>query len=135
MAFVGSLEDRLLIRERIGAYSDATFRRDKEGWLACWAEDGVWSLRGTEFRGKAVLDARWDAIWQENKWVAFYAEVGHIAVDGDRASARCNIREVVLRQDGSIRKYAALYADDLVRTEGDWLFARRDYTLRIYEGD
>jgi ketosteroid isomerase-like protein len=133
MAFTGSVEDRLLIRERIGAYSDATFHRDREAWLGCWADDGIWSLRGVEFRGKPALDARWDEIWLDNKCVAFYAEVGHISVDGDRATARCTVREVVLRRDGSIRKYAAAYRDALVRIDDDWLFACRDYELMIYE--
>ena len=41
MAFTGPIEDRLLIRERMNASADATFRGDVEAYLDCWAEDGV----------------------------------------------------------------------------------------------
>ena len=36
MAFKGSVEDRLAIRERVDAYCDAVFRRNADDWIACW---------------------------------------------------------------------------------------------------
>jgi uncharacterized protein (TIGR02246 family) len=133
MAFIGALADRIAIRERIDAYSDAVTCHDPESWLACWAEDGVWCLPTAEHRGRAALRLAWASMLGPVREMIFLAEVGHIAVDGDRAHARCIVREVVLRADGTIRKYAARYTDVLVRARGDWLFARRDYRLLVFE--
>ena len=36
--FDGPLEDRMAIRERIEAYSDAVFRKDADAWIANWRE-------------------------------------------------------------------------------------------------
>ena len=48
MAYEGPIEDRLAIRERIEAYSDAVFRHDADAWIANWCEDAVWSLPGID---------------------------------------------------------------------------------------
>lgn len=134
MAFVGSLEDRLLIRERYGAYSDACFRQDQAAWLACWTEDCVWRPVGLEFRGAAGLKAGWEQIWAPVDKLAFFSEVGAIEVDGDRATARCYCREILQLQDGGLRKLVGAYEDVLARVNGAWLFVERTYQLLMSEG-
>lgn len=135
MAFSGPLEDRLLIRELMGDYSDATFRRDAEGWLACWTEDGVRAQAGAaEHRGKPALRAMWDTVWAMLDRLAFFTEIGVIEVHGDRATARCYCREILFLKGGGVRKVVGVYDDDLVRESGKWLFARREYQLFMDEG-
>jgi ketosteroid isomerase-like protein len=134
MGFTGSIEDRLLIRERLDIYADATFRGDVDAYLGCWADDGLRIWAGTECRGKPALRAQWEALWRRIERMAFFAEPGAIAVDGDQATARCYCREIVKFTDGSIRKFVGIYDDELVRADGAWLFARRDYTLFLDEG-
>jgi hypothetical protein len=36
VAFIGPVDDRLKIRERLDSYSDAVFRGDVDDYLACW---------------------------------------------------------------------------------------------------
>jgi ketosteroid isomerase-like protein len=134
MPFEGPLEDRLLIRERIGAYSDAVFQGDVEAYLACWADDGVRVWAGREVQGKPALRTQWEKIWAGLDKMAFFAEVGAIAVRGERATARCYCREILFLKGGAVRKVVGVYDDELVREGGAWLFARRTYQLFMDEG-
>jgi ketosteroid isomerase-like protein len=133
MAFTGTPEDRQQIRERLEAYADAVFRRDLEAWLGNWSADCVWTVAGAEFRGKVALQAQWTQTWATLKKMAFFTEVGAIEASGDRARARCYCREILLLKDGGVRKVVGVYEDELVREQGVWLFARRDYRLFIDE--
>lgn len=134
MAFTGPLEDRLLIRERMNAYADATFRGDVEAYLDCWAEDGVRIGNGEEVRGKDALRAQWSKFWAWLDKMTFFTEVGAIEVDGDHATARCWCREILFLKGGAVRKVVGVYEDQLVRQDGAWRFARREYTLFMDEG-
>jgi uncharacterized protein (TIGR02246 family) len=135
MAFEGPLEDRIAIRDLMGAYADATFRQDIAAWLACFTEDGVRAQGTTEVRGKAELRAMWDKVWSVLDRMAFFTEVGAIEVDGDRATARAWCREILLLKGGGIRKVVGVYDDLLVRQDGVWRFARRTYRLFMDEGE
>ncbi len=131
--FLGSLEDRLLIRECYGAYSDAVFRQDREAWLDRWAEDCLWAVFGAEHRGKPQLRAQWETIWSHLETMGFFAEIGAIEVDGDEAMARCYTREILAPKAGGVPKVVGAYADRLVRQEGVWRFSERRYTVLIRE--
>jgi len=134
MAFEGPIEDRLLIRERIGAYSDTAFQCDREAWLANWTDDCIWNTLGQEFRGKSQLRDQWAKIWESLEKMAFFTEIGAIEVHGKAANARCYCREILFLRDGSVRKLVGQYDDALVRDNGVWLFARRSYKLLMSEG-
>jgi ketosteroid isomerase-like protein len=126
--------DRLLIRERLGAYGDASSRADVDAWLACWTEDGVRAQAGVEVAGKAALRAMWDKVWGLLDRMAFFSELGALEVRGERATARCYCREIMVLKGGGLWKVVGVYDDLLVRQDGVWLFARRDYQLFIDEG-
>lgn len=134
MAFTGPIEDRLLIRERMNAYADATFRSDVEAYLDCWAEGGIRIGNGEEVQGKDALRAQWHRFWTWLDKMTFFTEVGAIEVDGDRATARCWCREILSLKGGATRKVVGVYEDELVRQDGTWRFARRAYTLFMDEG-
>lgn len=124
MAFRGPQEDRQLIRELIGAYSDATFRSDGEAWLALWTETGVRAQGGKETRGKAALRTRKNGLLCRDR-----RDRG-----GDRATARVYCREILFLKDGGVRKVVGIYDDTLVREGGAWRFERREYQLFQDEG-
>ncbi|MET0179419.1 MAG: nuclear transport factor 2 family protein [Novosphingobium sp.] len=129
-----ALADRMLIRERMSAYADAAFRGDLDAYLACWSEDGVRIGNGAEVRGKPALRAQWLKIWAILDRMTFFTETCAIEVEGDRATARCYCREILLLKSGGMRKVVGRYDDELVRENGIWLFARREYALFIDEG-
>ena len=130
--FSGPESDRLAIRELHDTYADAASRMDKQQWLDCWIEDAVWVTRQGDIRGHAALGASWDQLMQTMDAMAFFSMTGAIAVDGDRATARCHVREVA-RINGKVMKFAARYDDELVRQDGRWRFARRTYVMNIAE--
>ena len=135
MGFAGSLEDRQLIRERIDAYADAAFRKDQDAWLANWSEQCVWKVFGAEVRGKEAMRAQWAQIWTMFEHMAFFTQLGAIEVDGDRAKVRSYCREILRLKDGGVRKVVGAYDDEMVRENGAWLFARRDYQVLMNESD
>jgi ketosteroid isomerase-like protein len=127
MPFEGTLEDRLLIRERMSDYADAMFQQDLAAWLANFTEDCVWRGVGLEYRGLKELAASWPALWEPLVRMAYFTEIAAIAVDGDRASARCYSRQIMFRKDGGVGKIVGLYRDQLVRRGGTWLFQTREF--------
>lgn len=134
MAFNGPLEDRILIRERYGAYSDAVFQSDVEAYLACFIEDCLRVGGGAEVRGKHALREHWEGSWTMLEKMTFFTEVSAIEVHGDRATGRCYCREILLLKGGGIRKVVGCYNDELARVDGGWLFVRREYQLFLDEG-
>lgn len=133
MAFTGSLEDRLAIRELHDTYADAGFRVDREAWLDCWTEDAIWVTPYGEVCGKPALEAQWDLAMGPVEAIGFFAKVGSIEVDGDRAVTRAYIREIFKGKDGKLMKLVGRYDDRLVRQGGAWKFASRVYDVLIRE--
>jgi uncharacterized protein (TIGR02246 family) len=133
MAFTGPSEDRLAIRDLYGRYGDASTRGDAEEWLTCWTEDGQWNTHLFKRSGKADLREQWDALWANFEKVGFLGEVGAIEVDGDKATCRSVAREIIRLTNGGLYKLVGRYDDYLVRKNGEWLFARRDYQPLIEE--
>ena len=133
MPFTGSLEDRMLIRELYGRYCDASWRGDRESWVACFTPDGRWVSHLFDCRGTAELLATWDGLWNDWASVAFLSEIGSLEISGDRAKARTYAREIVQLKTGGIFKLTGHYIDDLVRENGEWRFASRVYEVKIIE--
>lgn len=127
MPSTGPSEDRLLIRELASDYADAMFQRDLAAWLSCFTEDCVWRGAGREMRGRAALEASWPALWEPLERMAYFPEVAAIRVDGDRATARCYSHQLMFRKDGKLDMVCGLYHDSLVRRDGAWLYAEREF--------
>ena len=64
MAFTGPLEDRTLIRERMSAYADASFRQDEHAYLDCWTQDAQRIGQGMTVQGHDALRQQWRGFWQ-----------------------------------------------------------------------
>jgi hypothetical protein len=129
----GPLEDRLLIRELYGLYADASCRGDRGQWLACFTADGQWNSHMFRCAGHDEMRAQWDTLWADWDKVAFWSEIGVIAVTGDTAQVRSYAREIVSLSAGGLFKLFGSYEDRLVRQDGTWLFAQRDYAPMIVE--
>ena len=129
--YTGPAEDRLAIRERIETYSHAVFLKDAELWISNWVEDGVWSLPsiGVEMVGRARIRAACEQAMSGFALAGFFALPGAIEVDGDTATARSYTQEILVLQEGGVRKVVGAYDDTLVKRDGAWLFARRSYNV------
>lgn len=135
MAFTGPAEDRLAIRELYGTYGDASWRGDREQWISCFTEDGCWTSHLFDATGHEALLLTWDGLWKDWETVAFLGDIGAMEITGDTARVRSYAREVVLMKNGSHFKLCGHYADTLRRVDGEWKFARREYTQTIGEFD
>jgi ketosteroid isomerase-like protein len=122
-----------LIRELYGLYADASTRGDVDAWLACFTEDGQWNSHMFRCTGEAELRRQWDALWANFASLGFLSEIGPIEVSGDTARARSYAREIVRLTSGGLYKLIGAYDDHIVRRNGTWLFARRDYQPSVEE--
>lgn len=133
MTFAGPVEDRLAIRELYGTYGDASWRADREQWIDCFTADGRWTSHLFDVAGHDALRATWDGMWKDWDAVAFMGEIGAMSIAGPEATVRSYAREVVKLKTGAILKLCGRYDDTLLKADGKWKFARRDYTLIIGE--
>lgn len=129
MAFEGSTDDRLAIRELNDSYADAVFRRDEVAWASHWHEACSWNLAGTEVNGRQDVVAMWRQAMSQFSFVAFCASPGEIRATSNRATARVYTSEVLIAADGKRRHVLGRYDDELVKEQGRWLFARRSYQI------
>ena len=129
MAFEGPADDRLAIRELIDAYGDAVCRQDADAWVATWAPQGRWLIRGATITGHEALRATWVHAMAAYRFVSFAACPGAMLVAGDAAQLRVQTTEWLVPLDGPARLQHGSYEDALVRIGGRWLFAQRSFTV------
>ena len=133
MAFTGSTEDRLAIRELMDTYADAVCQRDAEQWASTWAEDSAWKLPvipGMEnVQGKDNIVTAWKAGMEYFPFVFMSISVGSIEIDGDTAVVRAYTSEVAVKTDGEEIRPRGRYDDKLVKIDGQWLFKERIFNV------
>lgn len=131
MAFTGNDTDLRQIRERLETYADSVTRKDLDGYLSCWAPDGRRTGAGGECQGHDGLREHWNGIFSAVGTMAFFVQLASIDVDADRAAVRSYCLELMEFTDGNSAKLVGEYTDELVRDASGWVFARRDYQVRM----
>ena len=129
MPHIGPPEDRLAIRELLDAYGDAVCRHDADAWIANWAPDGLWSIRGNEVRGREAIRAYWVQAMAAYRFISFFSYPGELQVEGESARVRVQTTEWLTPVAGRARRQHGTYEDRLVKTEGRWLFAHRSFSV------
>ncbi|MEO0981280.1 MAG: nuclear transport factor 2 family protein [Pseudomonadota bacterium] len=129
MAFTGSVEDRMAIRELINTYSDAVARRDADAWIGTWTEDAAWDLMGQVVEGREAILQTWLAAMGTFDFVAFHAAPGAIEISGDMAEVRVYVSEVLVPTGGGLRRVEGAYTDTCRKDRGAWRFSRRAYKI------
>ena len=128
--------DRLAIRELIDAYAHCADRRDAKGQMALFTGDTRFLVfmdataaePTQELHGREALAPVFDDL---NQYVATMHFNGQstILLDGDRATGEsyCLAHHLKVGQDGQRTMMIASirYLDELVKQDGQWLFAER----------
>ncbi len=128
--------DRLAIRELIDAYARCADRRDAKGQMALFTGDTRFLVfmdataaePTQELHGRESLAPVFDDL---NQYVATMHFNGQstILLDGDRANGEsyCLAHHLKVGQDGQRTMMIASirYLDELVKQDGQWLFAER----------
>lgn len=132
MAFTGTLEDRIAIRELYDAYADGANRMDRAAWLAPWSDDAVWKTHYFELKGIEAIGHKYDELMAPVTTTSFFTQICAIEVSGDTAKARAIAQERLAMPGGSYR-LTGRYEDRLERRGGAWRFVHRDYHVMFEE--
>ena len=130
-----AIADRVKIEALRGEFTDAVMMRDGDRLVSLFTDDGVLRMPNVpaEFHGREEiragrerLVARWDFFVQTTY-------PGTIVLDGDTATGRAYIQEIVRTLDGLQGLNFAIYHDRYQRTGDGWKFTERVYEVRYLD--
>ncbi|MBO2459348.1 nuclear transport factor 2 family protein [Actinomadura violacea] len=130
-----AIADRVEIDALRAEFTDAAMMRDRPRLASLFTEDGVLRMPNVpvelvgreEIRaGGERLQARWDFFVQTT-------HPGAVSIDGDTATGRAYIHEVVRTLDGIEGLNYAVYHDSYRRTPDGWKFTERVYEVRYLD--
>ena len=133
---VREIADREAIRDLCDRYSDFVWRKDLDGLVKLFAENGIFKVEGLEVeaiaRGHKQLKKMYEkAIGQINPRLLIHSRVVDL-VDRDRATGRC-YAEVFSANVGMERLGFGYYEDEYARVKDAWRFASRRYFLDVID--
>jgi uncharacterized protein (TIGR02246 family) len=122
------LADEREIRNLVARYCHAIGERDDAAWADTWAEDGEWRVLGACLRGRDAILAHYLKLVAGVRWVVQFAHDGIVRVEGDAASGRWQIHELLQWESGAGGRNIGRYRDRYVRcADGAWRFALREF--------
>ena len=128
-----TLEDEHAIMRLVATYNQAIDHRDAETWADTFTPDGALLVDGVEVaRGRADFVGYVARRQRENAPLTrHWVNNALIDVDGDRARMRIYIMTVRIGPNLPAPQPLRMgeYADELVRTDAGWRFARRHMTV------
>jgi len=127
------LADELAISNLEARYCDAVIRRDAGAWESTWAVDGVWEFMGQTIESRENIVTFWKQAMDGFPMIIHHYLSGGIKVDGDNASCRWYIHEMVINSMGEAQQFFGVYNDKCRKIEKEWLFTKRRFDL-IYKG-
>lgn len=121
--------DRLDIQELVALYTLRTDTRDFRAVPDLFAEDGVWDetvLGAPLCAGREAIDAAFGALAAADvRYVVHINGAHHIATfTGDSASGTLHLHAELMVGDRRVTVFG-YYADEYVKVNGRWRFARR----------
>jgi ketosteroid isomerase-like protein len=129
------IADRIEIEALRGEFTDAVMMRDYDRAASLFTPDGVLRMPNipAELAGREEIRA-----WGERVpgFVDFLVQTTHpgtIQLDGDTASGRAYIQELIRFRDGRSELNYAIYHDRYQRTPDGWKFIERVYEIRYLD--
>jgi ketosteroid isomerase-like protein len=135
MSDSAAIADRVEIEALRAEYSDAAMMCDYNRLASLFTEDGVmrWPHGGLEFTGREAIAAVGAQREQHVDYLVQTTHPGFLRLDGDTASGRAYIHEIIRLRDGSSHMNYAIYHDRYQRTPGGWKFSERVYDVRYLD--
>jgi ketosteroid isomerase-like protein len=127
-----AIADRVEIEALRGEYSDAAMMRDYDRVAALFTADGVLRMPDVpvELTGLAEIRAWGERVPTIMEFFVQTTHAGVIRLDGDTATGRAYMQEVLRTRDGHAEVNFAIYHDRYRRTPDGWRFAERTYEVR-----
>jgi ketosteroid isomerase-like protein len=129
-----AIADRVEIEALRGEFADAAIMRDGDRLASLFTPGGVLRMPNVpaEFVGREEIRAgrqRLVALWD---YFVQTTHPGTVKLDGDTASGRAYIQELMRLRDGRSGLNYAIYHDRYQRTSDGWKFSERVYEV-LYE--
>jgi ketosteroid isomerase-like protein len=127
-----AIADRVEIEALRGEYSDAAMMRDYDRVAALFTADGVLRMPNVpvELTGSAEIRAWGERVPTIMEFFVQTTHPGVIRLDGDTATGRAYLQELLRTRDGHAEVNFAIYHDRYRRTPDGWRFAERTYEVR-----
>jgi ketosteroid isomerase-like protein len=130
-----AIADRVEIEALRGEFTDAVMMRDYRRVASLFTPDGALRMPNVP-----VELAGWEEIraWGERvpAFVDYFVQTTHpgiIQLDGDTASGRAYMCELIRTRDGESQLNYAIYHDRYQRTGDGWRFTERVYEVRYLD--
>jgi ketosteroid isomerase-like protein len=130
-----AIADRVEIEALRGEYSDAVMMRDYGRVGELFTPDGVLRMPNipVELTGLDEIRAWGDRVPAVISFFVQNTHAGTIRLDGDTASGRAYMFELIGLRDGKAELNYAIYHDRYQRTPDGWRFTERVYEVRYHD--
>jgi len=130
-----AVADRVEIEALRGEFTDAAMMRDRARLAALFTPDGALRMPNipVELIGRDEIRAGGERL--QHQWDIFVQTThpGTIRLDGDTATGRAYLQELVRTRDGHEGVNFAVYHDRYRRTPDGWKFTERVYEVRYLD--
>lgn len=130
-----AVADRVEIEALRAEYTDAAMTRDYDRLAGLFADDGALRMPDVpvDLVGREAIRGWGERVPTVVELFVQTTHPGVIALDGDRATGRAYVHEVIRLRDGGAHLNYAVYHDRYRRTGEGWRFTERVYEIRYRE--
>ncbi len=135
MSDLQAIADRVEIEALRGEFTDAAMMRDYDRVASLFTPDGVLRMPDVpvELAGREQIRAWGERVPALVDYLVQTTHPGTIQLEGDTASDRAYIQELIRLRDGSSHLNYAIYHDRYQRTGDGWKFTERVYEIRYLD--
>jgi ketosteroid isomerase-like protein len=130
-----AIADRVEIEALRGEFTDAAMMRDYDRVASLFTPDGALRMPNVpvELIGHEEIRAWGKRVPALVDYFVQNTHQGAIRLDGDTASGRAYMHEVIRLRDGASELNYAIYHDRYQRTPDGWRFTERVYEVRYHD--
>jgi ketosteroid isomerase-like protein len=135
MSDLKAIADRVEIEALRGEFTDAVMMRDYDRVASLFAPGGALRIpdASVELTGREEIRAWGGRVPAVVDYLVQTTHPGTIQLDGDTASGRAYIQELIRLRDGSSHLNYAIYHDRYRRAPDGWKFTERVYEIRYLD--
>jgi ketosteroid isomerase-like protein len=130
-----AIADRVEIEALRGDFSDAVMMRDYDRAALLFTPDGALRMPNVpvELIGREQIRAWGERVPAFVDYLIQTTHPGIISLNGDTASGRAYLQELIRLRDGTSEMNYAIYHDRYQRTDDGWKFTERVYEIRYLD--
>jgi ketosteroid isomerase-like protein len=130
-----AIADRVEIEALRGDFSDAVMMGERARLASLFTPDGVLRMPNVpvELAGRDEIRAWGEEVQGSFDFFVQTTHPGTIQLDGDTASGRAHLQELIRLRDGGSYLNYAIYHDRYRRTADGWKFAERVYEVKYLD--